>query len=175
MLRFFQRALKRRTERGAVDLVSILVGLAILVVISVWVLPNLLGQRSKGVDGGIRSDLNNMAIMEQTFITDNPTIQGIGYANGNWVALDVPAGYTPDTFRSSPGNVIVVGVAKTTAGAPTAERGFCIKGWNPNASTDYQTSASSMWYDSALGGIQPGHTQPSGGACQFLSGSMPTS
>lgn len=162
LLKRLTRAMKM-PERGAISLPEILVGLAILVVISVWVLPNLLGQRTKGVDGGIRSDINAMSIAQETFLTDNPRLKGLEYNGTAWVGA--PAGYTPPVFRATAGNDIRVQIAVAPA-APTAERGYCIRGSNPDASAERDGTGGYFWYDSVLGGLQTASTKPgAGSAC----------
>jgi type II secretory pathway pseudopilin PulG len=159
----FRRAM-RLSERGAISLPEILVGLAILVVISVWVLPNLLGQRTKGVDGGIRNDINSMMIAQETVITDNPTLKGVAYTSNAWVSPP-GGGYTMPSFKATTGNDIEVQL--TTTGT-ASKRGYCIRGSNPDGSVERDGSGAGhyYWYDSALGGLQTSPTKPTGGACE---------
>jgi type IV pilus assembly protein PilA len=176
MLAFMTKAMNRKDRERGWSLPEILVALVIIVIVGAWAMTNLMGQRAKGVDGGVRSDLSAMAIAQETWITDNPYLKGIEYKNGTFTlpAAGTYQGSAPD-FKKTSGNVIVVGVTPNTA--PTKQRGYCIAGWNPDGSRQGAAAgadgAGKFWYDSALGGMQPGPDMPTGGACAVVT-AMPT-
>ena len=140
-----QKSMKEKDQ--GFTLIELLVVIIIIGILAAIAIPVFLNQRKKGVDASIKSDLKNMATTQETYITDNPTLQGLAVtaSNGGTATLGT------DTFRASPGNTIVVTLG--TSG------GYCIKGYNTNASTAVDTGTA-LTYDSLKGGL--GQT---GGAC----------
>jgi len=121
-------------------LIELLVVIIIIGILAAIAIPVFLNQRKKGIDASLKTDLKNTAIVEDTYIVDFPTTQG----------LTVAAGQTELTIgtnkaKLSPGNTVAV--TTNTAGG-----GYCITAFNTGASTAI-ASASALTYNSATGGM----------------------
>jgi hypothetical protein len=162
MLKRLRRSLAKR-ERGVVDLPSILVGIAIVVLVGAWALLNTIGQRTKAIDAGVRNDLSAMAIAQETWITDNPYQKGIAYNGTAFLPIADSLGNGSDLgFHASKNNLIEVAVDADTGG----EGGYCVRGSNPDATRTGEADKGYFYYDSEIGGMQdPAVTPPAGGAC----------
>jgi type IV pilus assembly protein PilA len=81
------RIRKAREEReGGFTLIELLVVIIIIGILAAIAIPVFLNQRKKGYDAQSKSDLRNLATLEETYLTDNPTtygtlvqLQGAGY------------------------------------------------------------------------------------------------
>jgi type IV pilus assembly protein PilA len=81
------RIRKAREEReGGFTLIELLVVIIIIGILAAIAIPVFLNQRKKGYDAQSKSDLRNLATLEETYLTDNPTtygtlaqLQGTGY------------------------------------------------------------------------------------------------
>jgi type IV pilus assembly protein PilA len=67
-------------------LIELLVVIIIIGILAAIAIPVFLNQRKKGYDSQSKSDLRNLATLEETYLTDNPTtygslaqLQGTGY------------------------------------------------------------------------------------------------
>ncbi len=134
-------------------LIELLVVIIIIGILAAIAIPVFLNQRKKGVDASIKSDLRSMATIQETAITDDPSLIGVAWDGTS----PLPAAIAD--FKKSAGNVIVVTVKAGT--------GYCIKGSNPGGTASGGTTGTFYWYDSALGGLQSAAsaTAPTGGAC----------
>ena len=83
----------------------------------------------KAMDAGVKSDLKNLATLQETYLVDNPT----GYA-GTLAPLQA----TPYSFKESEAGSISVVSGNATA--------YCLSGKAANSSTTY-------YYDSDGGGL----------------------
>lgn len=145
-----------KAKEQGFTLIELLVVIIIIGILAAIAIPVFLNQRKKAVDAGLKADLKNTATSIESLMTDNPmwgTSQATGtyWAPVNGVTGRIGAGQGQNwdesveaDARLSPGNVAVV----------HAEGGaYCIKAWNPNASTAKdQTTA--LAYDSTGGGLQ---------------------
>jgi type IV pilus assembly protein PilA len=118
-------------------LIELLVVIIIIGILAAIAIPVFLNQRKKGVDAGMKSDLKNMATMQETAITDAPTTDGVAWDG----VVALPA--TISSFKVSPGNTVVVTLK--------AGVGYCISVVNAGST---RGAAGKTWYDSAAGGLQ---------------------
>ena len=123
---------------GGFTLIELLVVIIIIGILAAIAIPTFLNQRKKGYDAQAKSDLRNVATLQETYMTDN-----------NVYATDIA---TLTDFKPSPNATTTVdkvydsaGVATTTATA--AVGGFCAK--------SVSASGKSFFYDSTKGGLQP--------------------
>ena len=121
-------------------LIELLVVIIIIGILAAIAIPIFLNQRKKGVDASIKSDLKNAATIEETYITDNPTLT---YATN---AQILAAGYG---FKLSPGNVLAPITEVAAAGTTGTGGGYCLAISNPGG-----TTTAGFVYNSALGGLQ---------------------
>jgi len=71
------RIRKAREEReGGFTLIELLVVIIIIGILAAIAIPVFLNQRKKGYDAQSKADLRNLATLEETYLTDNPS----GYA-----------------------------------------------------------------------------------------------
>ena len=119
-------------------LIELLVVIIIIGILAAIAIPVFLNQRKKGVDASLKSDLKNLATLEETWITDNPS------AEGTVTAADLT------DFKKSNGTAQVVAVSIGNTGGA---EGYCLRATNANS-----TGGTGKWfyYDSAAGGLQPG-------------------
>lgn len=136
------------TRDEGFSLIEVVIALAIIAIIAAIAAPIYISQKRKAVDSSLRSDINNMALAQETAITSNPVLEGVPWAEGDPLPPEL------SDVRISDGNTITVEVNNG---------GYCIRGWNPKASPEYRgdTPINVMTYDSLAGGL--GRT---GGACQ---------
>ena len=124
-------------------LIELLVVIIIIGILAAIAIPVFLNQRKKGVDAGLKSDLKNLATVEETYITDFPATQGIAVASGTG-ALTV--GALP--FRTTTGNTLEVIMNGTGLG-------YCIKAYHLGASVAVgpTTAGAVLTYNSSTGGL----------------------
>jgi type IV pilus assembly protein PilA len=127
-------------------LIELLVVIIIIGILAAIAIPVFLNQRKKGVDAGIKSDLKNMATLQETYMVETPSdSDGLPVsvlAAGTTVAVGT------STFTATGANSILV--ASITGG-------YCIRGSNVGSSkggaVDSTTAADLFFYNSATGGI----------------------
>jgi type IV pilus assembly protein PilA len=74
-------------REGGFTLIELLIVIIIIGILAGIAIPVFLNQRKKGYDAQTKSDLINMAIAEETYLTDNPggysnsvpVLQGLGF------------------------------------------------------------------------------------------------
>ena len=140
MLARLQKALKDKDQ--GFTLIELLVVIVIIGILAAIAIPLFLNQRQKGVDAGIKSDLKNLATLEETYFTDKLT----------YAATEAALTTEGLEFKSTDANTFT---------AYADANGFCLSGENTAGSQIY-------YYDSGAGGLVD--TNPtaagSGGACE---------
>jgi type IV pilus assembly protein PilA len=107
-------------------LIELLVVIIIIGILAAIAIPVFLNQRQKGYDSQAKSDLRNMATLQETYLTDNPA------SYGNTAAM-LTAG-----FKASPNAATaVVGYATNVS--------FCL--------SSLSNSGTTFYYSSAAGGL----------------------
>ena len=121
------RIRKAQEENEGFTLIELLVVIIIIGILAAIAIPVFLNQRQKGYDAQAKSDLRNVATLQETYLTDNNV-----YA---------PAIGTLTDFKASPNAVTTVVSVRGTGGADS----YCLKSVSKSGTTWY--------YDSALGGL----------------------
>ncbi len=80
------RKMQEENEEGF-TLIELLVVIIIIGILAAIAIPVFLNQRQKGYDAGIKSDLDNAATAEETYLTDNNA-----YVAGTFTAASNPLG-----------------------------------------------------------------------------------
>jgi hypothetical protein len=125
---------------GATNMV---IGTLIFVFFMSILIPVFLNQRKKGIDVTLKSDMTRMATLQYDYVTANPGKKG----------LDVPA--------TSPGGTVMAGGVSFTSSAGNvisvvaSPKGYCVAGYNPEASAAISPTASKI-YLSRTQGFEPG-------------------
>jgi len=96
-------------------------------------------QMAMATDAALRSDLKNMAVVQETYIMDHPNEMGVPVTATKPDGLATVIG--GNRFVSTPGNVIAVKVGPV---------GYCISGYNKDA-TRATSATKSMVYKSEKG------------------------
>jgi type IV pilus assembly protein PilA len=142
------RKMQEENEEGF-TLIELLVVIIIIGILAAIAIPVFLNQRQKGYDAGIKSDLDNAATAEETYLTDNNA-----YVAGTFTAASNPlssAGFkfsNVSDYTSSTNSMTAefVGSAGTLTGA-SSTTAYCLSATSASGTT---------WvYNSALGGLQP--------------------
>ena len=138
------RIRKAAEEReGGFTLIELLVVIIIIGILAAIAIPVFLSQRQKGYDAQAKSDLRNMATIEETYMTDNGFYGSLA---------DITA--APYSFKPSQnsGAATATVLWRNASGAPTTTQSSATGGY-----VLCTTAASSnTWvYDSANGGLRP--------------------
>ncbi len=143
MLTRIRKSLDERDE--GFTLIELLVVIIIIGILAAIAIPVFLNQRKKGYDAQAKSDLRNMATLEETYLTDN--------SRYGTLAEISTAGFKPSTNSGAASAIVLWRLADgvtptTTAALATGGYALCT------------TSASgSTWvYLSGSGGLQPAAT-----------------
>ena len=128
MLARMQKSLKEKDQ--GFTLIELLVVIVIIGILAAIAIPIFLNQQKKGIDAGVKSDLKQLANLEETYFVDNNA-----YANATTSFTD---------FKSTSGNQFNITL-------PATGSGYCIKGWNPKGGFDSSTNP--IYYDSTNGGL----------------------
>ena len=137
MLARMQKSLKENDE--GFTLIELLVVIVIIGILAAIAIPVFLSQQKKGVDAGIKSDLKQLANLEESYYVDHTA-----YSN-------TPADFADD-LKVTGDNVI---------DAAFDADGYCLRGSNASGTR----GASGYWYyDSTEGGLSSSETAPTG-AC----------
>ena len=112
-------------------LIELLVVIIIIGILAAIAIPVFLDQRQKAYDAAMKSDLNNLAQFEESYLVDHS-----GYASISSLGA---AGYT---VRPSPGVTLTVTITSN------ATQGYCL-------SASYPADPTAWYYDSLGGGLQP--------------------
>ena len=134
-------------NEGGFTLIELLVVIIIIGILAAIAIPVFLNQRQKGYDAATKSDIRNLATLEETYLTDNTAYTSV---------VSPGAGIT--TFKKS-ANVTTVEVGSTAADR------FCIVGTS--------ASGKAFLYDSANGGVAQ-TSYASAAAAKTACGSTPT-
>ena len=122
------RIRKAQEEReGGFTLIELLVVIIIIGILAAIAIPVFLNQRKKGYDARAKSDVRNVATLEETYLTDNSS-------------------YGTATQMNTASAIQTVSEGDTVYVYTTGATGFCLVGNNTN-STNFYT------YDNAAGGL----------------------
>ena len=117
----------------------------IIGILAAIAIPLFLNQRQKGVEAGLKSDLKNLATLEETYFVDKSAYAATQTALETGTSLK---------FNKSSGNTFT---AKVTA------TGFCVSASN--------TGASKTWYyDSLAGGLHDDIAAATGACAGSITG-----
>jgi type IV pilus assembly protein PilA len=123
-----RKALEEKEE--GFTLIELLVVIIIIGILAAIAIPIFLSQRQKAYDAAIKTDLNTVAIAEESYLTSNPTSYG---TKAQLVSASLLSA------NGSPGDAIVVNY--------NAAIGYCLIGSNVNHPNVYYV------YDSQGGGL----------------------
>jgi type IV pilus assembly protein PilA len=123
------RIRKAAEEReGGFTLIELLVVIIIIGILAAIAIPVFLNQRQKGYDAQAKSDLRNLATLEETYLTDN-----------NVYTTNITTSITD--FKASPNATTSVVSVRGTGSADS----YCLQSVSKSGTT--------WFYDSATGGL----------------------
>ncbi len=123
------RIRKAQENNEGFTLIELLVVIIIIGILAAIAIPVFLNQRQKGYDAQAKSDLRNLATLEETYLTDNTVYTSTLGASGI------------SDFKPSPNATTTVLSVRGTANADS----YCLK--------SVSKSGTSWYYDSAVGGL----------------------
>ena len=142
----------KEENEGGFTLIELLVVIIIIGILAAIAIPTFLNQRKKGYDAQAKSDLRNVATIEETFFTDNNYYY---YGSASGTPLAFPAGTLTDYKASNNVTAMTVvgyasdGTTKSTTlnavPATGSAGGFCAEATS--------TSGKTFVYDSTKGGL----------------------
>jgi type IV pilus assembly protein PilA len=140
----------KEENEGGFTLIELLVVIIIIGILAAIAIPVFLNQRKKGYDAQAKSDLRNVATLEETFLTDNNYYY---YGTAAGTPLVFAAGLTDYKASSNVTGMTIIGykadgVTKATtldATATGSVGGFCAEAT--------ATSGNTFVYDSTKGGL----------------------
>ena len=144
-------------NEGGFTLIELLVVIIIIGILAAIAIPTFLNQRKKGYDAQAKSDLRNVATLEETYFTDNnfyyfgsaagtPLAFAAGltdYKSSAAVTAMVIKGYTTANLASTPPALPSASTLDTAATGSVG--GFCAEATS--------TSGNTFVYDSTKGGL----------------------
>ena len=136
MLARMQKSLKEKDQ--GFTLIELLVVIVIIGILAAIAIPIFLNQQKKGVDAGVKSDIKQLADLEETYYVDNT-----GYTD---VEADL------DGFKSTD-------ATNNSYTITLKDDGYCIEG------TSTKGSGGSFYYDSLDGGLNNTPDEVPAGAC----------
>jgi type IV pilus assembly protein PilA len=119
---------RRRDGEAGFTLIELLVVIIIIGILAAIAIPIYLNQRVKSYDAGAKSDLQQLAMLEETYLTDNQTYGSFSQLN---------SGLTP----MAPTRGVTLTIHTTGAA------GYCL-------SAKHADSPNTWYYDSQAGGLQ---------------------
>ena len=147
MLARMQKSLKEKDQ--GFTLIELLVVIVIIGILAAIAIPLFLNQQKKGVDAGVKSDLKQLANLEESYYVDSAAYMP---ADDSTAATKAEAVFT-EFKRTDSDTKFVIKLGKAGVG------GYCITGVN---STD--GSGKTFYYDSVAGGLKTTAAEASG-AC----------
>ncbi len=141
----------KEENEGGFTLIELLVVIIIIGILAAIAIPTFLNQRKKGYDAQAKSDLRNIATIEETFFTDNNYYH---YGSAAGTPLAFAAGLTEYKASNAVTAMVVVGYAAdgttkattlNTVPATGSVGGFCAEAT--------ATSGNTWVYDSTKGGL----------------------
>ncbi|WP_343909249.1 type IV pilin protein [Nocardioides aquiterrae] len=156
-----QKSLKEKDQ--GFTLIELLVVIVIIGILAAIAIPIFLNQQKKGVDAGVKSDLKQLANLQESYYVDKAAYFAAadtvtnGVASGLESAAD-GANVKPfgDFKRSNDKSAYTVVLGASGVG------GYCITGYNPDGTTS-DAAGKRFYYDSVNGGLSTSNKQ--GGAC----------
>jgi type IV pilus assembly protein PilA len=133
-------ASRRETDEGF-TLIELLVVIIIIGILAAVAIPTLLGQRGRGYDATIRSDLRNAAFAEESYLAGHSS-----YSAQTPVAGELQG----EGFRYSPGGSYQGGTAQIATHLATNGGSFCLSSTSASGNT--------FVWDSSSGGLLPANT-----------------
>jgi len=145
MLARFRKAAEER--EGGFTLIELLVVIIIIGILAAIAIPVFLNQRQKGYDAQAKSDLRNLATIEETYMVDNNHYGTLAHVTVS------PYNFKPS---SNSGAASAIVRFRDAANAATAEA-TAVGGFVLCTTAD---SGTTWVYDSSAGGILSTHTCP---------------